>query len=205
VSQQINLYSAAFRKQKKPFTAVAMLQSMAGVLAVLAVFYGVAYYQARAVERDAGTLGHRVAAALEQLKKGGIPVTATDEKALDARIAEIEARALANEQLLARTAQTAERAAYIEPLRVLARQRLEGVWLTTIQLEGDAGELSLAGRALHAGLVARYVERLGKDPAMRGRNFSALQIDSRKANDSKAGAPSAEVEFRLMATDPGGG
>ena len=205
MSQQINLYSAAFRKQKKPFTAAAMLQSMAGVLALLAVFYGVAYYQARAVERDANELARRLTAALDQLKKGGASVTPTDEKALDARIAELEAKALANEQLLARTAQSAERAAYIEPLRVLARQRLEGVWLTTIQLEGDAGELSLAGRALHAGLVARYVERLGKDPAMRGRHFSALQIDSKKTVDSKAGAASAEVEFRLMATDPGGG
>ena len=205
MSQQINLYSAAFRKQKKPFMAAAMLQSMAGLLVLLGVFYGVAYHQARAVERDANELARRLAVALEQLKKGGVSVAPTDEKALDARIAEIEAKALANEQLLARTAQTAERAAYIEPLRVLARQRLEGVWLTTIQLEGEAGELSLTGRALHAGLVARYVERLGKDPAMRGRHFSALQIDSKKPADSKAGAASAEVEFRLMATDPGGG
>lgn len=200
MSQQINLYSPLFRKQKKPFTAAAMLQSMAGVLALLAVFYGVAYYQARAAERQANELGRRLAAALEQLKKGGVPASATDEKALDARIAELEAKARMNEQLLARTAQSAERTAYIEPLRALARQRLEGVWLTTIQLEGDAGELSLAGRALHAGLVARYVERLGKDPAMRGRHFSALQIDSKKA-----AAASSEVEFRLMATDPGGG
>ena len=45
MSQQINLYGPAFRKEKKPFTALAMVQALLLVLVALMVLYVYARFQ----------------------------------------------------------------------------------------------------------------------------------------------------------------
>src|SRR5207244_13645734 len=91
LSQQINLYGTAFRKEKKPFTALAMVQALLLVLVALTVLYVYARFQVTSLARQAKTFDEQVRAGLERVKQ--IPVPATiDEKQLDARIVELEAR-----------------------------------------------------------------------------------------------------------------
>ncbi len=85
---------------------------------------------------------------------------------------------------------------YAEPLRALARSSMGGVWLTRIEFSEDNGELSLVGRATRAELVARYLERLRAEQALRGQSFSSLEIRRRAA---EKGAPF--VEFALSSED----
>jgi hypothetical protein len=184
-----------------------MAQALALVLVCLAVFYSYARLQVTNLERQAAEFDRQVKAGLERLKSIAAPAAAGDEKTLDARIAELEGRLRANEQLMAQSAPQAA-ADYIAPLRALARHRLEGVWLTSISLAGESGELSLTGRALRAELIPKYIDRLGQDPAMRGRRFSTLAIerDAAPPGASAKGAPAAaeSVGFRLLASAEGG-
>lgn len=203
MSKQINLYSPLFRKQTKLFTAQAMVQALAFIAVMLAIFYGYARYQTAAFERQAAEVDRRLKSAMQQLQAvPGGPIDLTDEKAVDARIAELQAKLGANEQLMEQTGGPA-RSDYLDPLRALARQRLEGVWLTSVQLAGEDGELSIAGRALNAALVPQYIQKLGQDDALQGREFSTLSIEREKKTD-KAPA-SGTVDFRLLAPAGEGG
>jgi len=202
MSQQINLYSPLFRKQKKLFTALAMVQALGMVLIALVALYGYARVQVTQLAGQARDSDSQVQAGLERVKK--IPAVApVDEKQLDARIAELEAKAQATEQLTGAAAGSRGRQGYAEPLRALARQRLEGVWLTSITLAGESGDLSLTGKALRADLVPQYIDRLTKDPAMQGRQFSTLAIErppaSKPVAGSETGSASDTVVFRLLA------
>lgn len=199
MSQQINLYSPLFRKQKKLFTAWAMVQALALVLVALMVLYVYARFQVTTLARQANEFDEQVRAGLERVTKIPGAPAAPDDKQLDARIAELESRLQAAEQLLGQAGSARASAGYAEPLRALARQRVEGVWLTSITLAGDAGELSLSGRALRAELVPQYIARLTRDPAMRGRRFATLAIERDAASKSAGNAQATpeSVVFRL--------
>jgi hypothetical protein len=201
LSQQINLYSPLFRKQRKLFTAQAMVHALALVLVALMLLYVYARFQVTHLARQARVSDEQVRAGLERVKSmPGAPV-ALDDTQLEARLAELQAHMQAAEQLLGR-AGLSRSTGYAEPLRALARLRLEGVWLTSVTLSGDAGELSLAGRALRPELVPPYIDRLTRDPAMRGRRFATIAIErDTPAKPADASAPPPEsVAFRLSST-----
>lgn len=202
MSQQINLYSPLFRKQKKLFTALTMVQALGIVSVALVALYGYARVQVTELAGQAKDSDAQLQAGLERVKK--IPaVVPVDEKQLDARIVELETKAQATEQLAGATTGPRGRQGYAEALRALARQRLEGVWLTSITLAGESGDLSLVGKALRADLVPQYIDRLTKDPAMQGRQFSTLSIErptpAKPVAGSETGSASDAVTFSLMA------
>ena len=206
MSQQINLYSPLFRKQKKLFTARAMAQALGLVLVALAGFYGYARHQSQALQRQAMESGQQVKAGLERVKRIPGPAAATDVKALDQQIADLEAQLQANTQLLAQAEPSQGPREYLAPLQALARHRVDGVWLTEISLVGASGELSLTGKAAQAELVSRYIDRLAKDPALRGRRFSTLALERNDAPPAKGATPAASgtFGFRLLASPEGG-
>ncbi len=85
MSQQINLYSPLFRKQKKLFTALAMVQALGIVVIALVALYGYARVQVTELAGQARDSDTQVQTGLERVKK--IPAVApVDEKQLDARI-----------------------------------------------------------------------------------------------------------------------
>jgi len=202
MSQQINLYSPLFRKQKKLFTALAMVQALGIVLIALVALYGYARVQVTELAGQARDSDTQVQTGFVRVKK--IPAVApVDEKQLDAHIVELEAKAQTTEQLAGAAAGSRGHQGYAEALRALARQRLEGVWLTSITLAGESGDLSLVGKALRADLVPQYIDRLTKDPAMQGRQFSTLAIErqapAKPVAGGETGSASDAVVFRLMA------
>lgn len=205
MSQQINLYSPLFRKQKKLFTSSAMAQALGLMLIALALFYAYSRYQVLALERQASESQRQVQAGLERVKRIPAPAMATDAKLLEQRIAELEAQVQGNEQLLTQADPSHSPREYLAPLQALARNRVEGVWLTEISLAGASGELSLTGKAAQAELVSRYIERLARDPALRGRRFSTLALERDTTPPAKGTAPApGTFGFRLLASPEGG-
>ncbi|MBI2306804.1 MAG: PilN domain-containing protein [Rhodocyclales bacterium] len=86
-----------------------------------------------------------------------------------------------------------------EIMRGFARQRLEGVWLTGFSI-GSAG-IDIRGRLLDPALLPVYIRRLNGEPAFRGRQFAALDMQGVVPQAPAAGgaAPS-----RVPATPPPG-
>ena len=199
MSQQINLYSPLFRKQKKVFSALAMLQAMALVIVVVAASYVFISMRTSLLEIQAADSSQRLKSELERLKVYGAGESPAErDKALAARKRSLEAglaeRGRAMQALQEGALGRAQ--GYSDPLRALARSAMGGVWLTRIEFSEHNGELSLVGRATRAELVARYLERLRAEQALRGQGFSSLEIRRQAVAKS---APF--VEFALSSED----
>lgn len=195
MSQQINLYSPLFRRQKKIFSAVAMLQATLLVVLGIAAFYGYVALQTSLLELRVADSGQRLRSELERLKVLG----AAESPEVRAKLLGEEKKKL--EAMLAERNRTAQALAegglgrgegYSAALRALARLSMDGVWLTRVQFAEKDGEVAIAGRATHPELIATYLERLRKEEALRGQAFSRLEI-RKTAAPQRAGV----VEFTL--------
>jgi Tfp pilus assembly protein PilN len=179
VSQQINLYSPIFRKQEKVFSATTMLQAFVLIVVVVAVFFYSISLQTSVLQTRAAETGRQLKGELERLKAYGAGESPAERaKAIAGRKKTLEASLASQTQALAALdSGTLGRAeGYSELLRALARISMEGVWLTRIQFAEGSGELSITGRATRADLVPVYLERLRAEQALRGQEFSRLEI-----------------------------
>jgi hypothetical protein len=63
-------------------------------------------------------------------------------------------------------------------MRALSRQVVPGLWLTNFKMTGNA--ISLSGGVIAPELVPNYIQKLGRETAMQGKNFSNLEIKASK-------------------------
>lgn len=201
MSQQINLYSPIFRKQKKVFSATTMLQGVALIVIVVTVFYYSIALQTSLLDIRANESSRQLKAELERLKAYGAGESPAERaKALADRKKKLDATLAGHTQALAAfdsDAAGGRPEGYSEVLRALARASMEGVWLTRIQFARGRGELSIAGRATRAELVPAYLERLRSEQALRGRDFSRLEVMRPGAGKAEPIPDARYVEFAL--------
>ena len=201
MSQQINLYNPIFRKQAKVFSAITMLQGLALITLVVAVFYFYIAVQSSVLEHRAAESSRQLKGELERLKAyGAADSPAERAKALADTRKKLEAALASHQQGLAAFdpgAAGGRTEGYSEVLRALARASMDGIWLTRIQFARGKGELSLAGRATRADLVPAYLERLRAEEALRGRDFSKLEVLRPAAGKPGAAGEPPFVEFLL--------
>jgi hypothetical protein len=179
VSQQINLYSPIFRKQEKIFSATTMLQGFVLIVVVVAVSFYVVSLQTSVLQMSVTESGRQLRSELERLKVYGAGDSPAERaKLLAERRQKLEARLASSAQALGAFDSDAVGGAegYSDVLRALSRVSIDGVWLTRIQFAKGKGELSIAGRATRADLLPAYLERLRSEPALRGREFSRLEV-----------------------------
>lgn len=199
MSQQINLFNPLFLKQKKYFSSVTMLQALGLLLLGMVVFYGFALWQDRMLGRQALESTY----AYEQQKLQFAKVTAElnpekREAQLEQDLKSTEA-AIASRQTLARQLQTGvlgNAIGYSEYLRAFARQTVQGLWLTSIQIVEGGDQLTLSGRALQADLVPVLIKRLKGESVLRGRPLDALAI-TRGGAGGEAGGVRGIVDFTV--------
>jgi hypothetical protein len=211
MGQQINLFNPLFLPQKKHFSAVAMAQSLAVVLASMVLLHIFASQQARALEkllsetsRDAAQRREQMVALTKQYSARGTSKTIEDD------IARVGAQLQRRNDLFAelRTSVGGNAGGFSPYLSALARRPLQGVWLTGLEIADRTGDVVIRGRALSAELVPSYVRNLSLDPAFAGRSVSSLQVTARDETqaDARSGSqgqmtaqtsPSRYVEFFL--------
>ncbi len=80
-------------------------------------------------------------------------------------------------------------------LAALGRERTPELWLTQFAINGSTGALELAGRSTRPELVPEYLQRLGREQALAGQRFDALEIE----HDAD------ERRSRVSRHEPGGG
>ena len=205
MSQQINLYSPLFRKQKKVFSAMALLPAIGLVVLVVAVFYFYLSAQNSRLEVRAADSSRELQNELEQLKVYSaqqspdmrVKSLAERRKKLEAEFNErTQGLEAMDKGTLGRTE------GYSGLLRALARLSMDGVWLTRVRFSDERGEAFIAGRATRPELVPVYLERLRREERLRGQDFSSLEI-TRPAQASST--PAAQARFVEFVLSSGGG
>ena len=189
MSQQINLFNPQFLEKKKYFSTVAMTQALGLIVLGMAAFYGFAFWQDRNLARQTGESGR----AYEQQKQQFAKVSAElspekRETQLDQDLKSIEAAIALRQSLLRElgTGGSPGSAGFSEYLRAFARQTVQGLWLTSIQIAEGGAQLTMSGRALQADLVPVLIGRLKQEPVLRGRPLEALAITRSTAGKDPA-------------------
>lgn len=62
------------------------------------------------------------------------------------------------------------------PMRSLARQQADGVWLTRVRISAPGGRTTLEGRALSPEAVPLYLRQLSDEAALAGQGFDVFEI-----------------------------
>jgi Tfp pilus assembly protein PilN len=130
-------------------------------------------------------------AALRPDPKAG-DVDSARDKALQAEVARMRARL---EQLSAPPG--AQQVSAV--LEGLAAATLDGVWLTRIQFDRPARQLSLEGRTRDARLLPRYLQSLGRQPVFAGLPLATVSA-SRPDPQQVAGAGGSAIQFKIVSS-----
>ncbi len=208
MSQQINLFNPVFRRQKKIFSALTMVQALAlllvGILALS--LYGSS--QVAMLEREAARGADQLAQKQTRLASVATEFAPRKKSAeLAAELAQAEAQLAALERVsgVIERGELGDTGGYAKYLRALARQGIDGLWLTGVNITGAGTEIGIRGRALDPAMVPSYIGRLTSEPDLRGKSFASLRIDeaapiTRTGPDGKqSAAPAPYVEFSLQA------
>ena len=197
MSQQINLYNPLFLEKKKYFSAVTMTQAIGLIVLGMALFYAFAFWQDRKLARQIAESGR----AYEQQKQqfGKITAELSPEKReaqLDQDLKSIEAAIALRRSLMGEFGKggPAGPGGYSEYLRAFARQTVQGLWLTSIQIAEGGGQLTMSGRALQPDLVPVLIGRLKQESVLRGRPLEGLAITRSTAGKAPG---RAIVEFSV--------
>lgn len=202
MSQQINLFNPVFIKQKKYFSAIAMLQALGLILLGSMLFYGYALYQVEQLRQQSENTTKRYADEQNRLARyiaGYSPQQAAQSLENEVKAGELQ---LAQQQVLINTLKSGavgNTTGYSEYLRAFARQIEPGLWLTGFSITGDAAQMSLNGGALNPSLVPIYIRRLNREKIMHGKSFAAMQMQRPSADNGKE---NRYVEFALQSAEP---
>lgn len=177
MSQYINLLGPAFRKPRVLLTLgrALLLTGIAG--AAMAGVYAHDQHRVEGLREElasAQTLLKAQNAYTENLKgdKGK-----TASSVLDNEVQRLEAQLKSARDSMAvlESGALGNRDGFARYLQAFARQSLDGLWLTGFTV-GGSGEVSIQGRVLRPELVPAYIQRLNGEPALKGREFAALEL-----------------------------
>lgn len=195
MSQQINLFDPRFRRQKPHFSAATVALAVVAVAALCIAIRELYAHQNRSLEATLAQTEARVAQLREQSERLARDVSGQARTtALADEFARLEERVRVRRGLLGdlRGGAATNVEGFSPYLAALARQTMQGVWLTGIEVASGSGELVLKGRVVESSLVPAYIQRLNREPLFKGRAVRELRLAA------KAEAGKDYVEFMLQ-------
>jgi Tfp pilus assembly protein PilN len=197
VIQQVNLYQPIFRAEKKVFSAVTILQACGLLVIGLAVIFGIARWQIAKLETQRASLTARQdkeMARIDEFNRLYPPKQKSQQ--LEQRVTQLTVEREAKTRAIAILAggvsgNTQGFSAYLEGF---ARQRLDGLWLTGIVIEAGGTQLALHGSTLNPELVPRYLQQLGAESVLAGKEFKTFHM-------ARAEAGIARIDFSMQSRD----
>jgi hypothetical protein len=181
MSQQINLYQAKFRKQRKALSAGEACLGMLLVAVCVLAYSGVLWQRNERLGAQAKQIEDSVAQQKAVADRLGVEVNQRK------RDAQLESAAQRAEDRVASTRDVMQfingnavgvQTGYSEQLRALARQAIAGMWLTGFTLAANTDENLIRGRTLDAELVPAYLRRLNEERTLQGQHFDSLTIST---------------------------
>lgn len=195
MSQQINLFDARFRLQKPHFSAATVALSMLAVAALVLAMRELYAYQNRGLETALAQTDQRVAQLREQTVRFAKELGEQGRSsALNDELARLEEQLRARRGLLdgIQGGTSGNAHGYSPYLTALARQAMDGVWLTAVEIGAESGELLLKGRVLESELLPAYIRRLNREPLFQGRAVRELKLAAKTETGKRY------VEFSLQ-------
>jgi hypothetical protein len=196
MSQQINLLNPALIKQKDFFNSnnIAM---MLGLLSILMLgYYSYAKNELSLLIKQRSQAAESLSAAQAQLKQSALlHAPHAPNKALINQIMQLEQKESMQQQILqtVNLSSATPGKGYAALMRAFAKQSLDGLWLTGFSFDNATEKLNISGRTLQADLVPEYISQLSKEPALKGKMFSVLNMSLPKTDIANSVTTSSSV------------
>ena len=189
--QQINLYQPPTASSRRPLSARSLLEITLLAGLVLAATGGYLHWQAGRMQETLNLLLGQENALRDRLAAASRPADPERTARLDRTIADLEARLESLQAVQARLADwvRGHRLRTAELFETLSGTRLDGLWLSRVELDAEEG-LRLSGAAWEAALVPEYLERLVQSGLPEGERLQRVEIE----RPEQAGQP---VRFLL--------
>jgi hypothetical protein len=205
MNQQINLYQSQFRPETRMFPAWFMLQAV-GILAfgmlLMTLF---AQQRINGIEQELDIVARQESVVLERLQNIGPLINAVTGETNWSQQLDDSLRMLAERQAVLNLIQGStlgDTKGFSRHMKALARQDIDGLWLTHIVLSALGDKTRLEGRALKAELIPLYVQGLTAEAPFSEQRFHRFQIDSPAEDDGTALLFSMDSDV-LLAADMG--
>lgn len=191
MSRQINLYSSAFRRQPTRFSAVWTVVAVVVIVAGMSAYYAWETQQLKASRLRRGEAAAQVKQLQEQIAALGKTVAKTTNKALEEQVAHAEGLLKSRQELFARlqSGEIGNREGYAAFLAALARQHLDGVWLTGIEVSGPSSDFVLEGRTVRSDLLPGFIKLLRNEGALKGKPIGTLAMHERELDTKGEARP----------------
>lgn len=209
MTQQINLFNPIFRKQKKYFSSVTMLQALGVICLACALLAGDAARRAHALNVQAAATDATLLARQEKLAAFRVqfaPRQKSPTLAAETSAAQEELAMLTSAAATVARGGFGDTKGYSDYFRAFARQSFDGLWLTNLQVGAGGARLAVQGNVLQAQLVPQYMRRLSSETVMQGKSFSSMEIGAptqapgaAESAAKVAGAP-AYLSFKLQSS-----
>jgi len=193
LNQQINLYQPIFRRQKKVFSAVAMLQICALFLVVFAGLYFYGQTKLQPLQEQLRKLNTDMA----QLNAQMVRLETRQTSETGSKLLENEVARLTNElakrreiQQLLSSRSLGNTAGLSDYLEAFARQHVQGLWLTRISVANGGKNLALQGKTLSSELVPAYLNKLADESVLNGMSINVMEL-------VRPVEPANALEFRI--------
>ena len=189
MSQQINLLNPSLIKQKDFLNPNTIVITLGVLLACMLGYYGYAQKQLSMLTAQRSQTAQELLAAQATLQQTTLLHTPhAANKALVDQIAQLEQKEAMQQQILQTVNQSSAtpEKGYAALMRAFAKQSLDGLWLTSFSIDSRSEQLNISGRTLQGDLVPEYIARLGNEPALKGKLFSALNMSLPKTTTSTA-------------------
>ena len=206
MSQQINLFNPIFLRRKHPFRARQMAVLL-GVLVVGAIGVAVfGYMQNQPLEREAAQMEATLAVRktrLAAVKVEFAPRASDPTLKSQLERTDLKLHSMRQVERIVNEGDAGGLQGYGEYFKALARQSVNGLWLTEIAVHGSGSDISLRGRVMQASLLPRYMARLADEPVLRGKAFGQLEIAKPGMVDTAAGLGTTPPGASAGAAAPG--
>lgn len=195
MTQNINLFNPAFRKQRQLLSFATLVKCLGLVVLVLVAFQ---FYLQQQVSGLTGEL-RSVQALLKDERDRVAQLTGQaaarkPDAQVEAEIARLEVELRQAQEAMAALKGGAfgNRQGFADYLRAFSRQSVDGLWLTAFTITGG-GELEIRGRALRPDLVPNYIQRLNREKVFAGRSFARFEMSRPEAEPAAKGGKDARA------------
>jgi Tfp pilus assembly protein PilN len=195
--QQVNLLAPMYRKQRALFSARVSIGICLLVGVTLTLIYFITIWRGTVVANEYNRLTSTRDTATRRVNELAAQLQGKSaDPALEGEVVSLTQERDRKAQALAALAlREANSTDGFSPQFIgLARQRLNGLWLTKIELSGE--QLALQGVALSEDLIPRYLRRLGAEGVFAGTSFEQARLE--RASDGE------QLRFELRTQAAGG-
>ena len=175
--QQVNLYQEELKPKKLKYSSAVMVQLGLVVIVVFSVAAGFRFWQLQRHQQTLAENQQQQKQAMADLQKLQVELAGrTKDLSLVKRLKE-KTKELANKQKVHGILSQDEfgnTKGFVEHITGLARQRLDGLWLTELRIAEGGTDVALHGTTSKPSLLPKYLQRLSAEKAFTGTEFQTL-------------------------------